>query len=258
MCSSYGALINCIIADNEAGVKGGGLSGHDGLILHCVIANNTAVGGEGGGLIWCDGEITNCIVWDNYAPSDPQIYSCSEPTYSCIQGWTGGGAGNITVDPQFCLPGDYHIQSGSPCIDSAADAGITLDADGNSRPLAVGYDMGAYEHNSAVPSIATAPVEFVFSGHQGGPDPDTQQLLIANAGGGALDWSVSSNAGWLPLDPPSGSSVGETDTVNVSVDLTGLCGELCRCYRCVRSRCCQNASDGIRSASCLRHVRGQG
>ncbi len=59
-------------------------------------------------------------------------------TYSDIQGsWPG--TGNIDNNPIFWNPlnGDYHLQSGSPCID-AGDPGSPLDPDGSI------VDMGAY------------------------------------------------------------------------------------------------------------------
>ena len=43
----------------------------------------------------------------------------------------------------------------------------------------------------------------------------TQALLIDNSGGGTLNWSISTDAGWLSCTPLSGSGAGE---VNVSVD----------------------------------------
>jgi hypothetical protein len=57
----------------------------------------------------------------------------------------------ITSDPLFvdAENGDYHLQSGSPCIDvgdnSLVPAGTSTDLDGNPRIQNGTVDMGAYE-----------------------------------------------------------------------------------------------------------------
>ena len=61
------------------------------------------------------------------------------------------GEGNIYGDPMFVRTGfgsegDYHLQSGSPAIDSGSSQDApSIDLDGNSRPQGGGYDIGAYE-----------------------------------------------------------------------------------------------------------------
>ncbi len=61
------------------------------------------------------------------------------------------GDGNIYGDPMFVRTGfgsegDYHLQSGSPAIDSGSSQDApSIDLDGNSRPQGGGYDIGAYE-----------------------------------------------------------------------------------------------------------------
>lgn len=72
------------------------------------------------------------------------------------------------------------------------------------------------------PTIDYSPSSFSFSATQGGSNPSSQTLSIRNSGGGALDWSVSDDAGWLSLSPTSGSSTGETDSVAVSVSISGM------------------------------------
>jgi hypothetical protein len=51
---------------------------------------------------------------------------------------------------------------------------------------------------------------------------NSQGLWIRNDGGGILNWSVSDDAGWLTLDPLSGTSSGPQDLVSLSVDITGM------------------------------------
>ncbi|MFH1740494.1 MAG: DUF1565 domain-containing protein [bacterium] len=58
------------------------------------------------------------------------------------------GKGNIVADPMFVNPqnGDYHLQRGSPAIDSGTPViTVTDDFDGARRPQGSGFDMGAYE-----------------------------------------------------------------------------------------------------------------
>jgi hypothetical protein len=110
---------NCIIAGNisEEGSGGGIYGGNNApVITNCTIINNecetwSGLGHAfGGGLFDCDGPITNCIFWDNIAEDGgDQLYASSTPSYSCIQGWTGGGIGNIDADPLFSE--NYHLQS---------------------------------------------------------------------------------------------------------------------------------------------------
>lgn len=50
--------------------------------------------------------------------------------------------------------------------------------------------------------------------------PDS--FTIANGGPGTVSYTVSSNASWLSVDPDSGDSTGEADTIEVTYDLSGL------------------------------------
>ena len=75
---------------------------------------------------------------------------------------------------------------------------------------------------SAAPTITRSPTTMSFTGQQGGSNPANQALSISNTGGGTLNWSVSDNAAWLTLSPTSGDSTGETDSVTVSINTSGL------------------------------------
>jgi hypothetical protein len=54
---------------------------------------------------------------------------------------------------------------------------------------------------------------------QGANGPASQTLSISNTGGGTLSWSISDNASWLSVSPPSGTGNG---VVTVSASPTGL------------------------------------
>ncbi|MDP2898281.1 MAG: right-handed parallel beta-helix repeat-containing protein, partial [bacterium] len=87
MCD--GTIGGNVIARNSANY-GGGLHSCDGTIRNNIITGNSAEWG-GGALGRCRGAIRNCIIWGNRGPSGPQLQDSSIPTYSCIEGWSGGG-----------------------------------------------------------------------------------------------------------------------------------------------------------------------
>jgi hypothetical protein len=188
---------NNLIALNSAGYIGGGLSQSGNLLQNNLITRNLAAYGCGAVASFSgtienntitanessdgaavrlstDSTIRNCIIWGN---SSPQI-DCSSvmPTYCCIQNWTGGGEGNIALNPQLADPdgpdddpltiedNDYHLESNSPCIDKGQNQdwmwGSEVDFDGNVRIVrgthATRVDMGAYEYGSFRFTIVSA------------------------------------------------------------------------------------------------------
>jgi hypothetical protein len=149
--------VNTIISGNSAQTVGG----IRGDLFHCVVYGNQASASIGGADTNYEGQAS--IVWANTAPATPQFSGPAD--YSCIQGWAGGGTGNISGDPLFIAPGDgdFRLQELSPCIDAATLIGfslLTIDFDGNPRPYddpnmpGPGYDMGAYEMRYGLAGVA--------------------------------------------------------------------------------------------------------
>ena len=170
LCDCDNATIrNNTIWMNSA-INGGGLYNcGNANILNNTIWNNRATN-RGGGLYDCESEIKDCIIWGNSSPNGgSQLHDSSLPDYSCIENWTVGGTGNISLDPKFLLPewGEFHLKADSPCIDAGAlISALTTDFDGDNRgyngtlePRGDGsdYDIGADEYIGTVPTVTPTP-----------------------------------------------------------------------------------------------------
>jgi predicted outer membrane repeat protein len=142
-------VANCLFDGNTAGGRGGAIYNDGGSqrILSCTITDNTA-GSAGGGLHFLSGSAsaTNCIVWGNTGGA---ISGSPVVTTSCVEGGFPG-TGNIAMDPQFEdeTNGDYHLATGSACIDAGTNVvpGLpAIDLDGLPRIVSGTVDIGAYE-----------------------------------------------------------------------------------------------------------------
>jgi hypothetical protein len=148
-------ITNSIIANNNSSYGGGVFCVGPSLttVMSCTITDNLA-GTDGGG-VYCEYSapaITNSIVWGNgtvdiSVGGTGSIYPVV--TYSDVGGGGYSGSdGNIDADPLFvnAASGDYHLKSGSPCIDVGTDAGAPADdIDDDARPAGL-VDIGADEY----------------------------------------------------------------------------------------------------------------
>lgn len=170
-----GVMVNCLIVGNSA-YQDGGVGWSHGTFQNCTICWNRATD-HGGGIAHYNPPIQNCIIWGNTATNGPQFYDVSStPTYSCIEGWTGGAEGNIALNPGFVDPdgpdnnpqtledNDYRLLPGSPCIDVGVNEdwmATAVDMEGNPRILAgissLTVDMGAYEYRFRISGIRIVP-----------------------------------------------------------------------------------------------------
>lgn len=80
--------------------------------------------------------------------------------------------------------------------------------------VGVGYDASP-PHISRNPALLTKSVV-----RKNNLPNDT--FTIANGGGGTLNYTITDNASWLSVDPPGGSSTGETDTISILYGTAGL------------------------------------
>ncbi|OIN55800.1 beta strand repeat-containing protein, partial [Arsenicibacter rosenii] len=165
------AFYNCLMADNEAAVGGGGIylrNTTGNTLTNCVLTQNTAPVGA-----WINNEmagstLTNCIVWHNSVDAIGDD-GATLVNYSDVTGWAKGGTGNVETDPLFAdaVNGNFQLTPCSPLINAGDPATTTatvgtVDLEGNTRlyesgSLPARIDMGAYEVQ-ANPPVSLSPV----------------------------------------------------------------------------------------------------
>lgn len=114
------------------------------------IIGNTVSGNHNDGIRFSSASATmvNCILWGNTPYQVYWFQADFQATYCNIQQDGFAGLGNINADPLFvnAPQDDYHLQSGSPCIDSGDPNPIYNDPDGTRA------DMGAFYYDQLSPS----------------------------------------------------------------------------------------------------------
>ncbi len=162
-------MTNNVVARNDASYRGGGIAFEawgtqpvTGTLIHnSFVANDV---GKGDGRIAIDLNVphatlvlTNNIVYSHtlgvYAVAGSSAFLYDTLFFS--NGSDTGGPGSIAnhdpitgLDP--LVGGDFHLLPGSPAIDAGADAGVTTDIDGDSRPSGPAPDIGADEYTGEI------------------------------------------------------------------------------------------------------------
>jgi len=256
-------MYSCLVIGNTAGNNGGGICDGAGygdggsLIVNCTLTHNTA-SEQGGGIYYGTysdrgRSIANSILWYN-SDSTGQSGNCSQICaadgtatvlsidYCCIQGWTGGGTGNIAKNPLFVdadgadnvlgTPDDnLHLKPDSPCIDKGRSSAVPPDSndlDGNPRIMGGSVDMGAYEFVAA-PEWTLYDV--IDLGTLGGQE---SMAYSVNNYGQIVGWASRANHAMtacrfdfanpgnnLDLDPHGGTA-GGARSINIHGDIVGV------------------------------------
>ena len=90
---------------------------------------------------------------------------------------------------------------------------VCLDLDGEFHGIGTECDPSP----CVQPVLALDPTSFDF-----GTTATEERLAVTNAGTGELSWSIGTGAGWLTVDPASGTTTTEVDSVTVFVDRSKL------------------------------------
>lgn len=72
------------------------------------------------------------------------------------------------------------------------------------------------------PKIWIESQKLIFNAQEGGSNPSAQSLRIKNEGTGTLNYQLSTDAPWLSIDPPSGSTTVNMKVHQVLVQAFGL------------------------------------
>jgi uncharacterized repeat protein (TIGR01451 family) len=241
-------LTNNVVADNQAIATGSGLylAGSSPRLFHTTIARN--LGGDGSGLHIADsGSQTSTVALTNTILVGHQVGITATAgnsarlqatlwgtgTWANVQDWGGPGAIstgtlNLSGGPGFLDPdgGDYHIGPDSAALDAGLDAGVTVDVDGEPRPVGDGFDIGADELLATLQVFKTAEPD----PHQPGA-PLTYTLYVTNTSDVTLTTTVTDilppgvtpggTLTWTPTITGPGGVWSEQVVVTVTPGFTG-------------------------------------
>jgi hypothetical protein len=189
-------VINCVFFDNDAELGSDIFYRDTGSLscVNCTFSSDAYVNFSKTDSSFGPTSLLNSIVWGH---STPFLGPDWTVTHSNILGGFPG-VGNISEDPLFVNAGggDFHLQAGSPCIDSASVNGPAADLDGNVRPVDVPgtgrdgtgdeFDMGAYEFIPEPTPIPTPTMVNPRSDIDGSSKVDSKDVIILMA-----DWQKS-------------------------------------------------------------------
>jgi hypothetical protein len=171
LTGSAAVLTNTLIVENLANDLGSGLfaaASSQSELIHTTLARNRGV--VGSGLSLSDGSqavLTNTILLSHSVGiviSEGSTATLAATlwgtdTWANETDWSGSGvvitgavSSNYRALPAFVAPdeGDYHLTESSGAVDKGLDTAVTVDIDGNLRPIGDASDLGADEWGAFV------------------------------------------------------------------------------------------------------------
>jgi len=199
------------------------------------ITNNTLIGGanpqhDGCMILW--GQNTNVTIQNNifyngtnYAIDNYQttqsgslfdhniVYGSPSGIVSSIGGSITETNNKLNTNPVFvnATSLDYHVQAGSPAIDSGASVSVATDFNGGPRPLGAAFDIGAYEYSGAV-TMPGAPSTLAATAPSGTTGINLTWANGSPAGTATLVQRSSDNVTFSQIASLSGTATSYADS----------------------------------------------
>jgi uncharacterized protein (TIGR02145 family) len=107
-------------------------------------------------------------------------------------------------------PGNYELEVSKPTFETTSK-NVTVES---TKTANVNFEIGMLPH----PSVSDDRIDF-------GLDSETKTFTISNVGAGTLRYSLFTSQDWILIDSNEGDITTETDTIQVSVNRTGLSGK---------------------------------
>ena len=224
--------LNSLFAQNRAEINGGGLqlNGSAALRNLTIVENKSATGG-GLDATGTAVMVSNTIFWGNRAALDQQVSGSADFSWCAIEGWTGGGDHNISLQTEnsgtdrrgvyhvnFIDPsnGDYRLASTSYLInrgDATSIPASEKDLAGQQRVQFGHVDIGAYESGFKGNIILdfSAPESLLYG--------ESAELKAGHDGRDGGDISFSSGSPAISVEGSTATAVKAPETVELTASL---------------------------------------
>src|SRR2546427_4030320 len=179
-------LVNNTIFNNLTGGivvgagSGSGVTDDNTVVNNNIVYNNPGTDG---------GIVEEGTTGTHNAYTDNLVFGNTPVNISLQNGLTA--TGTVSANPLFVnftqgTNGDYHLQSSSPAINKGTSTSApTTDYDGNSRPQAGAWDIGAYEYAGSISTSGAAtlsPTSLTFPNQTVGTTSAAKVSTLTNSG----------------------------------------------------------------------------